>query len=62
MTLQVVRFYDAPRNALVYLTYSDRVIEGSPKNSLTVVAIQPWRVLPQAPAAPAQGGSAPTKK
>ncbi len=41
-TLQVVRFYDGPRNALVYLTYSDRVIEGSPKNSLTVVAIQPW--------------------
>jgi CreA protein len=61
-TLQVVRFYDAPRNALVYLTYSDRVIEGSPKNSLTVVAIAPWRVQPQAPAAPAQGSSTPTKK
>jgi CreA protein len=41
-TLQVVRFYDAPRNALVYLTYSDRIIEGSPKNSITVVAVQPW--------------------
>ena len=41
-TLQVVRFYDAPRNALVYLTYSDRIIEGSPKNSITVVPIQPW--------------------
>lgn len=41
-TLQVVRFYDAPRNALVYLSYSDRIIEGSPKNSITVVAIQPW--------------------
>jgi CreA protein len=41
-TLQVVRFYDAPRNALVYLTYSDRIIEGSPKNSITVVAIRPW--------------------
>lgn len=41
-TLQVVRFYDAPRHALVYLTYSDRIIEGSPKNSITVVAIQPW--------------------
>ena len=42
-TLQVVRFYDAPRNALVYLSYSDRIIEGSPKNSITVVAIQPWQ-------------------
>jgi CreA protein len=41
-TLQVVRFYDAPRNVLVYLTYSDRIIEGSPKNSIAVVAIQPW--------------------
>ncbi len=41
-TLQVVRFYDAPRNALVYLSYSDRIIEGSPKNSVTAVAIQPW--------------------
>ncbi len=41
-TLQVVRFYDAGRHALVYLTYSDRVIEGSPQNSITVVAIQPW--------------------
>jgi CreA protein len=52
-TLQVVRFYDAPRNALVYLTYSDRVIEGSPKNSVTAVAIQPWN-SGAAPLAPAQ--------
>ncbi|WP_295461329.1 CreA family protein [uncultured Thiodictyon sp.] len=51
-TLQVVRFYDAPRNVLVYLTYSDRVIEGSPKNSVTAVAIQPWATAPAAPAAP----------
>jgi len=42
-TLQVVRFYDAPRNVLVYLSYSDRIIEGSPKNSVSAVAIQPWR-------------------
>ncbi|EXJ13989.1 putative protein CreA [Imhoffiella purpurea] len=41
-TMQVVRFYDAPRNAVVYLTYSDRIIEGSPKNSVSAVAIQPW--------------------
>ena len=41
-TLQVVRFYDEKRNALVYLTYSDRVVEGSPKNSISVVAIEPW--------------------
>jgi CreA protein len=43
-TMQVVRFYDAPRNVLVYLTYSDRIIEGSPKNSISVVPIQPWTI------------------
>ena len=42
-TKQVVRFYDAPRNTLVYLSYSDRIIEGSPKNSISVVVIQPWQ-------------------
>ena len=37
--LQVVRFCDADRNVLVYLVYSDRVIEGSPKNSVSAVAV-----------------------
>ena len=41
-TLQVVRFYYAKRNVLVYLTYSDRIIEGSPKNSISVIPIKPW--------------------
>ena len=41
-SLQVVRFYDRKRRVLVYLTYSDRVIEGSPKNSISVVPLQPW--------------------
>lgn len=41
-TMQVVRFYDAPRNTLVYLTYSDRIIEGSPKNAISVVVVRPW--------------------
>ncbi len=36
---QVVRFYDARRNVLVYLTYTDRVIEGSPRNSISVVPL-----------------------
>ncbi len=40
--IQVVRFHDEARNALVYLTYSDRLIDGSPQNSLSAVAIQPW--------------------
>jgi CreA protein len=40
--LQVVRFYDMKRNALIYLTYSDKVVEGSPKNALSAVPIMPW--------------------
>ena len=41
-TLQVVRFFDPERNVLVYVSYSDRVIEGSPKNSISTVPIMPW--------------------
>ena len=41
-TLQVVRFFDRSRNTLVYLVYSDRVIEGSPQNSVTAIPILPW--------------------
>ena len=37
--LRVVRMVDATRNTLVYLTYSDRVIEGSPQNSVTAVPV-----------------------
>ncbi len=40
--VQVVRFFDKKRSTLVYLTYSDRIIEGSPKNSISTI------VLPQA--------------
>ncbi|OUS06836.1 hypothetical protein A9Q96_08720 [Rhodobacterales bacterium 52_120_T64] len=40
--IQVVRFFDEKRNTLVYLTYSDRLIEGSPKNSISAVVIRPW--------------------
>lgn len=40
--LQVVRFYDEARNTLIYLSYSDRVIEGSPKNSISAVVVRPW--------------------
>jgi CreA protein len=40
--LQVVRFYDPKRNTLVYLTYSDKFIDGSPKNSISTIVIRPW--------------------
>jgi CreA protein len=38
----VVRFYDKKRNVLVYLAYSDKVIEGSPKNSISSVPVMKW--------------------
>jgi CreA protein len=41
-TMQVVRFHDQKRNALVYLVYSDRVVEGSPQNAVTAIPIMPW--------------------
>ena len=53
-SMQAVRFYDARRNVLVYLSYSDRIIEGSPKNSVSVVPIQPWPATDTQPAAPEQ--------
>ena len=37
--VRVVRMVDAKRNALVYLVYSDRLVDGSPKNSVTAVAV-----------------------
>jgi CreA protein len=36
---QVVRFWDAKRRALIYLTYTDRIFEGSPRNSISVVPL-----------------------
>jgi len=43
-TLQVVRFFDRERNVLVYVSYSDRVIAGSPQNSISTVPIMEWPV------------------
>lgn len=40
--MQIVRGCDAKRNTLVYIVYTDRVIEGSPQNSTTAVPIMPW--------------------
>lgn len=41
-SLQVVRFCDESRNTLVYLVYSDKVVEGSPKNAISTVPLTAW--------------------
>ena len=38
-TMQVVRFMDQKRNVLIYLVYSDKLVDGSPKNSISTVPI-----------------------
>ncbi|MGH6855171.1 MAG: CreA family protein, partial [Aestuariivirga sp.] len=37
---------DAKRNVLVYLSYTDKIIDGSPENSTSTVPIMPWGNLP----------------
>ena len=44
--MQIVRGCDVKRNVLVYMVYSDRIIEGSPKNSTSSVPIMPWGTDP----------------
>ncbi|HWJ75974.1 MAG TPA: CreA family protein [Kaistia sp.] len=40
--MQIVRGCDPKRNVLVYLVYSDKLVDGSPKNSISSVPIMPW--------------------
>ena len=44
--LHIVRVVDSRRNALIYLTYSDKLIEGSPQNSITAVPVPHGMVIP----------------
>jgi CreA protein len=44
--VRVVRMVDQKRNTLVYLVYSDKLIDGSPKNSVTAVAIPSDQPIP----------------
>lgn len=47
--MQIVRGCDTKRNVLVYMVYSDKLIEGSPKNSTSSVPIEPWGTGNEAP-------------
>ena len=44
--LRIVRMVDPAHNTLVYLTYSDRLIDGSPKNAVTAVAVPQAQKIP----------------
>ncbi len=44
--MQIVRGCDAKRNVLVYMVYTDKLIEGSPKNSTSSVPLMPWGAEP----------------
>ena len=44
--VRVVRMVDGKRNTLVYLVYSDKLIDGSPKNSVTAVAVPTSQPIP----------------
>ena len=44
--LRVVRMVDAPRNTLVYLAYSDKLIDGSPQNAISAVPIDRAMAIP----------------
>lgn len=41
-SMQVVRFYDPKRSVFAYLVYSDKIIEGSPQNSISAVPVMAW--------------------
>jgi CreA protein len=44
--LRIVRMVDRERNTLVYLTYSDRLVDGSPQNAVTAVAVDRGTAIP----------------
>ena len=44
--VRVVRMVDSKRNTLIYLVYSDKLIDGSPKNSVTAVPVPATQPIP----------------
>ena len=44
--LRVVRMVDVKRHTLVYLTYSDMLVDGSPKNAVTAVPVDRATPIP----------------
>jgi len=40
--MQIVRGCDVKRNVMVYMVYSDKLVEGSPQNSTSALSLEPW--------------------
>jgi CreA protein len=40
--LHVLRYFDQKRNVLIYLVYTDKLIDGSPKHNISSVPVMPW--------------------
>jgi CreA protein len=40
--MQIVRGCDVKRNVMVYMVYSDKLVEGSPENSTSALSLEPW--------------------
>ena len=40
--MQIVRGCDVKRNVMVYMVYSDKLVEGSPENSTSALSMEPW--------------------
>ncbi len=54
--LRVSRFCDETRNTLVYLVYSERLVDGSPQNAISTVPIAPWTGETDVPKCTDEGG------
>jgi len=55
--LHVSRFWDAPHKSFVYVVWTDRLVNGSPQNSISAVVAEPWGA--QAPDLSLMGPAAP---
>ena len=40
--MKVLRYCDSKRNVIVYMVYSEKIVDGSPKNSVSAVPIMHW--------------------
>jgi len=57
--LHVSRFWDAPHKSFVYVVWTERLIKGSPQNSISAVVAEPWGTQPPDLSLMASAGATP---